>query len=83
MLKNMRDSVGEGKEEKQSSVYAYIYDVLPKMEAQKLYHEVSRKIDYDVVAAMSICLHILEDVNMHEAFKEVEPIFERVAKSFD
>ena len=62
----------------EENVYSYLAGNYPK--AYKMVNKVSSAVDFDIIAAMSFCLQLLEDVNAHTKMKAVEKIFQQSAK---
>lgn len=69
-------------EEKQLNEASELYKVLRKEypNVSKKVGEISKLLKWDVEGAMSFCLHLLEDVNMHGVVKELEKIFDKELK---
>jgi len=44
---------------------------------RSIIHKIGQDIEWDIDAARSICLHILEDVNDHKMMSQVEKLFDR------
>jgi len=63
--------------EEASDIYKYADTLKKASEIRSIIHKIGQDIEWDIDAARSICLHILEDVNDHKMMSRVEKLFDR------
>ena len=63
--------------EEESDIYKYADTLKKASEIRSMIHKIGVDIEWDIDAARSICLHILEDVNDHKMMSRVEKLFDR------